>query len=106
MESFLVSIGTYVLIDILSLAILVIFRKKFTYVAKIWLQRLNLQPVVHNHNSYTCHSESFEEDEDESFEEDEDENETLEEEEEEENVHSLLDRMGGENLHYQDKKDE
>lgn len=73
------SLLTYFVIELVSLAILVAYRKRFIAVARYWFARLNIQPIVYNtYNTYNTHSE----------------------EDEEETTSDLLERMGGEDINY------
>ena len=109
MEQFFISLGTYALIDLISLAILVAFKDKFIRAARYGFELLNIRPVVNNYNTYRTHEESFASTEDEDEESDEDFFDEIDEEEEEEEEKSdeeLLESMGGENINYGWKVDE
>ena len=102
MEQFFISLGTYALIDLISLAILVAFKDKFITAARYGFTLLNIRPVVNNYNTYRTHEESFAstEDTDEDEENYDFSDEIDEEEEEEKSDEELLESMGGENINY------
>ena len=107
MEQFLISLGTYALIDLVPLAILVAFKDKFIRAARYGFTLLNIRPVVNNYNTYRTHEESFASTEDEDEESDEDFSDEIDDEEEEEKSdEELLESMGGENINYGWKVDE
>jgi hypothetical protein len=91
METAIISAITYLTIELISLAILLMYKEKFIMAARILFTRLDIAPVVHNHNTYYQAQP--------------------EEESEKDNLHRLSDYMGGENINYgwdlsEEKEDE
>lgn len=104
------TVGTIVVtgfaIDLISLAILVIWKDKFIRAARYGFEILNIRPVVNNYNTYTTYStrssdvsdeeEESEDSDDEDFydvsDDDEDFSEESDEEEESDDDQSITDK--------------
>ena len=115
MENVLSSLAVYVVLDLISLAILVVYRKKFIYVVKTSFERFGIQSIVNNYNTYQTSSptmvdrstgEILEEDEDEDYEDDsfDDEDDSFDDEDEDGEDKDL--EASGRVLNLRDQTDE